>query len=165
MFYFHTEESVLNKSLQAVFSYNSITGQNAEFQDNSGQSSIASIGYNTTTNKVHRIVINSTKFEHADNNKVFLYAVLHEIGHGLDAHLNYRNLQTYHWTTMKDKFPSEVEAWKYGIMFGLQNGFIEQEDLTGIKKFMKWCLDSYNNGKHNTIEAIEDMLSLFEGGK
>lgn len=165
MFNYPTEQFTVGVASEIVYGFNAMTGHEVELHEENLRPSIGSIEMNPITNKIKRVILNKDKAPNFENNMVFVYATLHEVGHALDVHLNHNDsVEMYSRFVRKNLFVAEVNAWKFGINFGLQNHFINEEDLKNIEEFMKWCLDTYNNGNYNTTEVVENTFATIKGG-
>lgn len=118
---------------------------------------------NRTNNSIQGIRLDPTKYENFDKNRIYIYILLHELGHAYDA-LNYHaDVNAYGGKYAKNTFEYEMRAWELGIGWALDNGYISKLSFSNLKKFMEKCLGSYNKGKYDTIEAIETIFSNLKG--
>ncbi len=82
-------------------------------------------------------------YSYAPDNQLFhIFAVLHEIGHGIDLKMRPSDFQMK-TQPMREEIKKEVLAWIYGLRFGLLLGFISKEETD--KYFIRCmaCLGTY----------------------
>lgn len=118
---------------------------------------------NRDDNSIKGIKLDPSKYENFDKNRVYIYILLHELGHAYDA-LNYHaDVKAYGGRYSKNTFQYEMRAWEIGIEWALDNGYISKLSFSNLKKLMEKCLGSYSKGKYDTNEAIETIFSNLKG--
>ncbi len=165
--YFKTHTTnVLDKCIDIMETFNEEAGLDVALKLVSSEGmACGSLNVNIVNNILKDVTLNPARYEDMTHNRVYIYTILHEIGHAYDAINFHHDINAYGNKYRKNLFQYEMTAWELGIKWALEHGFINRLNYRNLKKYMNHCLESYSEGKYNVTEVIETIFSQIEGGK
>jgi hypothetical protein len=164
--YFQTRTiNVIDKCIDIVAAFNSETGLDVALKLNNEQAACGSLNCNLVNDVIKDVSLNPNIHENIEGNRVYIYIVLHELGHALDIVNYHADVRSYFGNYRKNQFQYEVRAWEIGIQWGIQNGYISPVNFPNLKKFMEYCLESYSKGNLDIKGIATTVLANTQGGK